>query len=245
MELIKRKILLEDSIDRNYNSSTYGTITASTFYINILLTQNYDDMGMFSDVAFIPVIGINTSENKVDVRLTGKTVESYYNVSNKLITTSSDSYLDDVKSYDNKDYYKLNFDINSESYVNYTGKTINGVNRVTYLGDPITYVFDVDKNDKQIGTTGQTSGLLYQDYATGETIASYKGEGWNPTNTSLSAITKEEYLLGITSTPTVKSDVFVDRGITTIFEKHFKLSEITNINELGRYGRGYFNVVKY
>ena len=59
-----------------------------------------------------------------------------------------------------------------------------------------------------------------------------------------SALTKEEYLFGIISKPEVKSDLFIDRGITTIFEKHLKLSEITNINELSRYGRGYFNVTK-
>ena len=50
MELIKRKIVLEDSTDRNYNSSTWGTVTASTFYINVFLTQNIDDMGLFTDL---------------------------------------------------------------------------------------------------------------------------------------------------------------------------------------------------
>ena len=54
MELIKRKIVLEDSTDRNYNSSTWGTVTASTFYINVFLTQNIDDMGLFTDQSFIP-----------------------------------------------------------------------------------------------------------------------------------------------------------------------------------------------
>jgi hypothetical protein len=53
MELIKRKILLEDSIDRNYDSLTWGQVTATTFYINVMVTQNIDNMGMFKDITFI------------------------------------------------------------------------------------------------------------------------------------------------------------------------------------------------
>jgi hypothetical protein len=58
----------------------------------------------------------------------------------------------------------------------------------------------------------------------------------------LSALTKEEYLFGVTSQPEVQSDVFIDRGINSVFEKHLKLSEITNIDELQRYGNGFFNL---
>jgi hypothetical protein len=56
-------------------------------------------------------------------------------------------------------------------------------------------------------------------------------------------LTKEEYLFGIISPPEVQSDVFIDRGITTIFEKHLKLSEITNLDELARYGKGFYNLI--
>ena len=245
MEVIKRKILLEESIDRGYNSPTYGVLTATSFYINILLTQNIDDMGMFTDTEYIPNPKINPAPIMYDVRITGKTESDYYNYTNRIVTGYTQSILNEVKSYNTNNPYKLNFDVNSDTYTNYTGKTVNGVNRITYLGDPITYVFDVDKNDTNIGTTGQTDGLLYMDYtANSRTKVSYIGQGWNQTNTSLSALTKEEYLFGITSEPEVKSDVFIDRGITTIFEKHLKLSEITNLGELSRYGKGYFNLTK-
>jgi hypothetical protein len=46
MEVIKRKIYLEDGIDRKDNSSTWGKLTATNFYIKVLLVQNYDDMGI-------------------------------------------------------------------------------------------------------------------------------------------------------------------------------------------------------
>ena len=53
MELLKYKINLDESIDRNSNSQTWGSITANTFYVNIFLTQNIDDMGLFTDMPFL------------------------------------------------------------------------------------------------------------------------------------------------------------------------------------------------
>ena len=84
MDVIKRKILLETLTDRS-NSSTYGTITADTIDINIFLTQNIDDMGMFTDMEFIP------DEN-------GKTVEDYYSTGG-IITGTTNSKLISLKTY--------------------------------------------------------------------------------------------------------------------------------------------------
>jgi hypothetical protein len=275
MEIIKRKILQEDYIDRNYNSPTYGTLTATTFYINVMLTQNIDDMGMFTDIIYLPnfigqntpvdysilveklsssgftfpfMIGITPQSVPVlddDIRGTGLTQSDRYSTSNMTITAQTESKLEDVKSYSNVNQYELNFNTDNELYVNFSGETINGVNRVTQLGLETKYVFDVGSNDVNIGTTNQKNGLLYVDNsATTNTTVSYIGQGWNETTLSLSAITKEEYLFGIISKPEVKSDIFIDRGITTIFEKQLKLSEIKNLDELARYGKGYYNLTK-
>ena len=72
----------------------------------------------------------------------------------------------------------------------------------------------------------------------------YKGQGWNETDVSLSALTKEEYLFGIISPPEVQSDVFIDRGETTVMDKHLRMSEIKNLGQLERYGNGYYNLTK-
>ncbi len=277
MELLKRKILLESSVDRDYNSPTYGAVTATSFYINVMISQNIDDMGLFTDIEFAPTYSGNTTPidytilidklsasgitfpfmsgitptsaqtgTSITTRVTGSVASDYFIYTNNTITGETGSKVEDVRAYSRLEPYILNFDTNTGTYINFTGGTVNGVNRVTSLGNPKTYVFDVDVNDSNIGTTGQTNGLLYRDYtgATNATVVSYIGEGWNETNTSLSAITKEEYLFGIISKPEVKSDVFIDRGITTIFEKHLKLSEISNLGELMRYGKGYYRVIK-
>lgn len=274
MELIKTKISLEQNTDRNYNSPTYGQVTASTYYVNIMLTQDIDDMGMFTDMIYLPnfpnnytsvdytllinkliLSGItfpfmsgqlpNFAETNINTqtRVTGKTDSDYYYFTNKIVSGFTDSRAEDVQSYDKNQPYKLGFDMASGTYINYSGGTVNGVSRVTSTNpDAFTYVFDVDKNDPNIGTNNQKDGLLFIDNQSATANFSYIGQGWNETNTSLSAITKEEYLLGIISRPEIESDVFIDRGIVSVYEKHLKLSEITNIAQLSRYGGKYFNL---
>jgi hypothetical protein len=275
MEYIKRKILLENYVDRNNYSPTYGQLTATTFYVNINLFQDMDDMGIFIDVMYIPKeIGISapvdysiltqkliasgitfpfmngvvpnnmpTTVNPI-TRVVEKDVTAYYTTVHPVVTGKTTSRVEDVRSYDNAAKYVLNFDTDSQVYTAYTGNSVKGVDRVTSKGNPFTYVFGADKTDTNIGTINQTNGLVFQDF-TGTskyTSFSYKSEGWNQYNVSLSALTKEEYLLGIISAPEVESDVFIDRGIVTVYDKHLRMSEITNIEELVRYGKGYFNV---
>jgi len=290
MEAIKRKILLENSIDRS-NPENWGSLTADTFYINVFLTQNIDDMGLFTDISFISantssvnsvnynilinkltlngvffpfmagitpqnVTGYTTTDDYT-IRFTDKIESDYYNFGNLSISASTDSKLDELISYDVSEKYKVGFDMGKNTYLNYNNTLINGVERVVTVGEPTIYVFDA-ANNPNIGTDNQTTGLKYTDYSAVTrtvtidgiettvplTIVSYISEGWNETNVSLSAITKEEYLFGIVSTPEVKSDVFIDRGIVSVFEPHLILSEIKNLGELTRYGNGYYNITR-
>lgn len=291
MEILKRKILLEESIDRGYNSPTYGVMTATSFYVKVMITQNIDDMGLFTDIEFIPSVdfvsaipdytilidklslsGITfpfmtggtpslmtgiTGTTAVTLRLTGSTAPDYYQYLNQRISGATDSKIDDVRSYKASLPYRIGFDTARETYINYSGGVINGVNRVFYLGEPSIYVFDT-ANDVNLGTNSQVTGLLYKDYTATTrpvtvdgkssiiplTTVEYIGEGWNDTNVSLSALTKEEYLFGIISSPEVQSDVFIDRGVTTVMELHLKLSEIRNLGQLDRYGNGFYNLTK-
>jgi len=289
MEVIKRKILLEDSIDRGDNSPTYGVMTASTFYLKVMLTQNADDMGIFTDETYIPNDGINqnppnysiltqklnslgvffpfmagitpppstgiTGTTAVTVRLTGATAPNYYFYGNSRITGATDTKIEDVKTYDLRAPYQVGFNMGAETYFNYINNVVVGVDRVSYLGEPTVYVFDTEDNSN-LGQSTQTTGLQYKDY-TGITrnvvidgvservpltTFEFIGEGFNETNTSLSALTKEEYLFGVISPPKVESDVFIDRGKTTVMEKHLKLSEIRNLGDLVRYGNGFYRI---
>jgi hypothetical protein len=287
MEVIKRTIYLEDSIDRTYNSKTWGMITASTFYLKISLTQNMDNMGLFVDTDFIEknntepdytilidklnslghiypfMLGakpqILTSFNNTEraaLRISYKTLDDYLYYGNKQITGFTDSKLEDVRSYKATDPYRIGFDVKTETYLNYREISIVGVDRIKSMGDPKIYVFDTPVNN-DLGTDKQINGIQYLDSNTTRTVSinginqqvpitefKYIGEGWNKTNTSLSALIQQEYLFGIISNPEVENDVFIDRGAISVMELHLRLSEINNIGELTRYGNGFYNINK-
>lgn len=291
MEVVKRKILLESSTDRLANSPNWGVMTASTFYIDVLITQNIDDMGLFTDIEYFPAeetvsnppdyslltykLGLSgytfpfmtggtpttmtgiTGTTQYVLRPTGNTEVNYYDFGNLHVTGATDSRIEDLRSYNGSIPFQVGFDMEQNTYIDYLGNTISGHSRVHMSGEPTTYVFDAE-NNPNIGTPLQSTGLLYRDYSgktrnvvvNGQTVTipystfDFVGQGWNETNISLSALTKQEYLFGIISPPEVQSDVFIDRGITTVMDRHLKMSEITNLGQLVRYGNGFYNIRK-
>ena len=62
MEVVKRKVLLESSTDRTFNSPNWSVMTATTFYLKVMLTQNMDDMGLFTDIEYIPKSNLAISQ---------------------------------------------------------------------------------------------------------------------------------------------------------------------------------------
>ena len=249
MEIIKRKILLEDIRSRK-SDGTYGAITGDSIYFKIMLTQSGDDMGVFNNfdkktdsliepLEHSPYISI--TGNKENIRYVNDDVLKYQQPTKKISGTTQDR-LDEVRNYDENDIYTEGFDVRREEYLNYTGATVNGRDRVTVDSDPIEYVLDAN-DDIDIGTLNQNDGFYLKTFSgTNTTEIYYNRQGWNETNVGHSGLTKEEYLFGITSEPQVFSDVFIDRGVTSPKETHLKLSEIRNITELISYGNGFFNV---
>jgi hypothetical protein len=291
MEVIKRKINLEQSTDRS-TEKHWGTVTATTFYINVLVTQSIDDMGLFTDLEYIPKLEnfnnepdytlltnkllelgitfpfmngvitpyfntITTPQNLWDVlRFPLNKVEKYYNYTKTVITGLTESRIEDIRTYDIANPFKIGFDMNKELYENYEGDNILGIDRLVSDGEPKIYVFDAS-DDFDLGTVNQKTGLYFEDYNTlrriniegetqsvNKTVVKYVGEGLNQTNTSLSAITKEEYLFGKIFPPEVQNDVFIERGTNSVLDKHLRLSEIRNIGGLEKYGNGFYKINK-
>jgi len=228
MELIKKQILFGDVIPN-------GNI-----HIKLNLTQNIDGLGMLTDIPS-------------DIT---KDYQTFFKKGGKIVM-ASDSNLEAVRSYKEDEPYIPGFDIDKGDYKNYEWIQINGVSRVTKIDDEeITYVIDTNK-DVNIGTTGQTTGILYVDnpkdgLPTNRTLNSeemttrveFMSEGWNTTNISIDPTIQEEYLLGIISEPEVNIDVFIDRGVTSVLDKHLRLSEIENLAHLTKYGNGFYNINK-
>ncbi len=60
-----------------------------------------------------------------------------------------------------------------------------------------------------------------------------------------SALTKNEVLLNVIDEAEVQTDVFIDRGKVSAYERVQRLNEVDNIGELTNYGYKFFNIVKY
>ena len=275
MEIIKKTIFLDDYISRA-SGSTYGTITAQTFYFQIFLKQDMDDMGTFTNVIYTPKstnvldkpnynilinklksidediefpfmtnANVNTLTNiSPYYRTIGKNETDFYNYFNSynnLFQIFENKNLTENRINDLRSYTSIKFtvglDIDRSVYVNYINQTISGSSRVIQLTPKEIYVFDADQNNK--------NGLYYENIDNSFAFVTYNIEGINMTNTVLSAITKEEYLFGITSKPEIKSDVFIDRGITKVIERQLRISEVKNVNQLERYQNNYFNVTRF
>jgi hypothetical protein len=292
MENNKVKILLENYISKNPDNS-YGTITATSFNVNVFLTQEIKDIGKFLDYPYItfdanlPTLtyapipqklndygggnftfitqpGANfypTGTNFSDVRYKNKVVSNYY-TNNIIVTGLTEDRLESVSSYGftGNTKYVPGFDLKKGQYFNYAGASINGITRVISLNDlnPIIYTEDADLNDVNLGTILQGDGILFQTYSSlfrnqidtyngpgiPVTKMSYHGQGTNKTNSSLSALTIEEYLLHITETPKVQNELFIDRGATTVVQSHLQLGEISSLGDLINYGNGYYNILR-
>lgn len=267
MDIIKRKILLEDYISRE--DATWGVPkwdldpTFTHFTMNVFITQDGDDMGIPTDVPFIEVVNPSFTDDtsQPNTRFPGKS-EAQYFINGELVTGFTEDRLDEVVSYDASLKFKPLFDIRKSTVDDYQDNTYDSGTRVLEnLNEmPITYGLDIDTNESidvnnpnpDLGIVFKTysglsrtiQGTIFPDYEIPITEAYFNAQGMNSSNSQLSAITKEEYLFGITTTPEVFSDVFIDRGRTTVRQSHMQLSEIRNMSDLINYGNGFYNIQK-
>lgn len=85
----------------------------------------------------------------------------------------------------------------------------------------------------------------YFDYNNGTTIFVVKSSGITSNMLICSAITKNEVLLNVIDEAEVQSDVFIDRGKVSAYERVQRLNEVDNIGELVNYGYKFYNIIKY
>ena len=241
MEVIKKKISISD-------------LLSGDVHFKVQLTQKLDDLGMSTDIPYDTYTLSMSVDKLLFGHYTSSDLTEFYK-ENGTIKYITDSKLQALKSYDINEPYKKDLDMNTETYLNYKGSQVNGVDKVTNVnGSEITYVMGT-KKDINIGTSGQTTGILYIDNPVNglepnnaninefmATNAQYESEGWNISNSSLDPNIREEYLFGIISQPEVESDVFIDRGVVSILDSHLRLSEIESLDHLERYGNGYYNI---
>ena len=84
----------------------------------------------------------------------------------------------------------------------------------------------------------------YYDYVDGTTIFIVESSGITSDMIVCSGLTKNEVLLNVIDEAEVQSDVFIDRGKVSAYERVLRLNEIDNIGELMIYGYKFYNIVK-
>jgi hypothetical protein len=83
----------------------------------------------------------------------------------------------------------------------------------------------------------------YYDYSDGTTIFFQKSSGLTSNNLSSVPITKDEVLLKVVDQAQVQTNVFVERGKNSAYERIMRLGEVDNLGDMINYGYGFFNVV--
>lgn len=93
------------------------------------------------------------------------------------------------------------------------------------------------------GSTGYTiQGVDYYDFSGGTTIYLQKSSGFTEFNLTAEPITKEEALLKAVDQPQIQTDVFIERGKQSAYERIQRLGEVDNLGDMINYGYGFFNV---
>ena len=83
----------------------------------------------------------------------------------------------------------------------------------------------------------------YYDYSDGTTIFFQQSSGLTSNNLTSVPITKDEVLLKVIDQAQVQTDVFVERGKNSAYERVQRLGEIDNLGDMINYGYNFFNVV--
>ena len=299
MEIIKRKISLDDYISKKEDTwgdlpitgfsinlfftqdgddmgiFTDNPLTQPNNRINTtnvdytILIQKLNALGLRFNFMVGGTFSIPKNSDDVCTRHPDKTLSEYFKRGASISGLTSDR-LEIVQSYDTSIPYKLNFDMEKGSYLNYENTTVDGVSRVIGITNNliaipttnlniINYVLDASLSDTLLGTPNQIHGIFLKTHSESPRVVQaadgtiiripkteifYRSQGFNITNGLLTPIFKEEYLFGITNTPEIQNDVFIDRGRNTILQRHLQMGDITNNAELVNYGNGFYKIIK-
>ena len=215
----------------------------NTIDVDLFLTQNVDDMGIFADKSTsftgntlsVKPPGFNSFEYG---RLPGAPPSFYYSDDVVVTGNTDDGYLNQVRSY--------RVDSNNNPiyvpFLNTSDDTTNNFNGVI-LDDPEKTIYKIGASPSDIQNTGIGFTTYKNQFVKtkdeyGKNLSYFKTDfeinngGWNSNNVSLSAILKKEEYLGIVFPPEVESVVFINRGVADIFERHSLLSELKTTNDI-------------
>ena len=248
--------------DWKYMKDNNDNDIPNTVDIDIFLTQDFDDMGIFTDAVFkalkpyLTALQIPTNLGPFNSFIYGRfpgAPLSFYIPANKPVNgTSDDGNLRDVESYkkgtSNTPIYTPGLNLSEDITMTFDGVTAED----TIIGADVSYVLGADSvNDTFPYLNSGVHFITFKnEYINTEDQEGnpirYKSTnfyspvgGINNNNVILSALTKQEEYSGVVFKPEVESEVFINRGVENIFEKHAMLSEIKTTEDIDNNRGGY------
>ena len=229
--------------DGNYVLTPFGQKIKNTIDLDLFLTQNVDDMGLFTDFPYTAKTQTLTNKpqgfNSFEYgRLPGAPQYFYYYNNVTVTGNTDDGYLNQVRSN--------RVDSNNNPiyvpYLNTSNDTTNIFNGVISEDlEKTIYKIGASPSDilnTGVGFTTYKNKFVETKNEYGKNLSYFKTDfeinngGWGINNVSLSAITKKEEYLGVVFPPEVDSVVFINRGVADIFERHSLLSELKTTNDI-------------
>jgi hypothetical protein len=266
LDVNTKQIILQNAEDFDQN---WGKIMSPYIYLNFFLTQSYDDMGIFTDVdytdqpvsyqllfdkysafttpisAFLLFSSASTDPSiRYFARFSGFTAANFYS-SGGTISGLTDPKLYTVTSYSSATPFIIGLNFSDDPgyytgvnniFANSTAYTINALSGSIFTTGIQYRTFDFNRL--------VYNSLIDQYFSIPYTTFKYKSEGWNQSNTSLSALTKQEVYFGIVFPPKVDNNVFIERGNVSVFESQSRLGTILSMSILELNGNGYYNIIK-
>ena len=95
-----------------------------------------------------------------------------------------------------------------------------------------------------IYTAYTINGVNYFDYVDGTTIFFEQSSGFTDNNLTQVPITKDEVLLKVVDQAQIQTNIFIERGKNSAYERIQRLGEVDNLGDMINYGYGFFNVEK-
>jgi hypothetical protein len=135
-----------------------------------------------------------------------------------------------------------------------SGITLSRINELTPYGNltpqqriglPIIQngqIWGTITNIDPLFTAYTINSVDYYDFSGGTTIFFEQSYGFTADNLTAVPITKNEALLKVMDQPQIQTDVFVERGKNSAYERVQRLGEVDNLGDMINYGYGFFNV---
>lgn len=229
----------------NFISHTYPT-ASSAYTITLEQVNNWGKVRVSKEIVlpYRNVSNRNPLGNRLFTPPTGNWSATPTNY-NFIFTGDSKNNIDSQVSsnYVNTPFIISGYSFSRLAELEQYGSTEYVVNKPVYKNrDLYGTVTNIDVSQ---GFTAYTiQGIDYYDYSDGTTLFFMSSSGFTPNNIVAQPITKQDVLINVIDQPQIQTNVYIERGKNSAYERVQRIGEVDNLGDMINYGYGFFNVEK-